>query len=158
MYLMAQIISQVHRILIKNKKTVAVAESCTGGLVSSLLTELPNSSAYFILGVVAYSNKVKTKLLDIPLSLIAEKGAVSKEVALKLAQGARKLAKTDFGLGITGIAGPSGSSPAKPVGTVFIAAANKNKTICKKFHFTGNRSTIRKKAALQSLIILKNLL
>ncbi|MCU0651892.1 MAG: nicotinamide-nucleotide amidohydrolase family protein [Candidatus Omnitrophica bacterium] len=155
---MEQIIAQVHRILIKSKKTVAVAESCTGGLVSSLLTELSGSSAYFILGVVAYNNKVKTKLLKVPASLIANKGVVSKEVAIKLAQGARKLAKTDFSIGITGIAGPSGSSPFKPVGTVFIAAASKHKILCKKFHFTGNRSAIRKKAALQSLVILKNLL
>ena len=155
---MEAIISQIHKFLLKNKLTIAVAESCTGGLTASLLTQLSGSSNYFILGIAAYHNKVKTSILKVPSGLIAKKGAVSTEVAEKLAQGVKKLAKTDFAIGITGIAGPTGSSPAKPIGTVFIAVANKNKTICKEFHFTGNRSAIRKKAALKSLEVLKELL
>jgi nicotinamide-nucleotide amidase len=155
---MEGIIVQIHKFLLKNKKTIAVAESCTGGLVSTLLTQIPGSSKFFILGVIAYNNKVKSNLLNVPPLLFAKKGAVSDEVAQKMSQGVRKLAKTDFAISITGIAGPTGGTPAKPVGTVFIAASNKNKTISRKFNFKGNRSTIRKKAALQSLRLLKSIL
>lgn len=152
------IISQIHKLLIKNKKTLAVAESCTGGLVSGLLTSLSGSSQYFILSVVAYSNKAKANLLRIPQRLIAKKGAVSKEIALQMAVSIRKLAKTDFGIGITGIAGPTGDTLQKPIGTVFIAISSKNKTICRKFRFSGNRASIRKKAALETLELLELLL
>jgi len=155
---MAQrIVSRVHKFLIKNKKTIAVAESCTGGLLSKLLTDISGSSQYFILGVVTYNNKAKVNILRIPASLIVKKGAVSKEVVQKMAQTIRKLAKTDFSIGITGIAGPTGGTPKTPVGTVFIAIDSNNKKICKKSHFTGSRSSIRKKAALQSLRLLKKL-
>lgn len=147
-------VNQVHNLLIKDKKTVSVAESCTGGLLSKLLTELSGSSGYFILGIVAYSNKAKVNILGIPFSLIAEKGAVSREVAKRMAQSVRKLAKTDFGIGITGIAGPTGGTPQKPVGSVFIAVDSVNKKLCKKFFFLGRRATIRKKAALKSLELL----
>ena len=138
-------------------KTVAVAESCTGGLLSSLLTYIGCSSKYFILGIVAYSNKSKQDILKIPAGFIAKKGTVSQEVAEKLAQNVRKMAKTDFGIGVTGIAGPTGGTPKKPAGTVFIAVTSKNKTISKKFHFTGNRAAIRKKSALKALELLKSL-
>jgi len=149
------IVNQIHGILIKNKKTVAVAESCTGGLLSNLLTQISGSSQYFILGVVAYSNKAKVNILRIPAHLIAKKGAVSKGIAQKMAQSIRKLAQTDFGIGITGIAGPTGATPKKPIGTVFIAINSRNKNICKRYHFKGNRFAIRKKAALKSLELLR---
>jgi nicotinamide-nucleotide amidase len=152
---MKRIINQVHKLLIKNKKTVAVAESCTGGILSNLLTQLSGSSQYFILGVVAYSNQAKQNILKIPAQLIAKKGAVSQETAENLAQSIRKLAKTDFGIGITGIAGPAGATAHKPVGTVFIAIDSREKNICKKYHFKGKRPAIRKKAALKSLELLK---
>lgn len=152
---MEPVINQVHRSLIKKQKTIALAESATGGLLSGLLTRISDSSRYFILGVVAYSNSAKETLLKIPHSLIAKKGAVSQEVAKEMAQAVRKLAKTDFGIGITGIAGPTGGSKEKPTGTVFIALDSTNKKICKKFHFIGNRITIRKKAALKALELLK---
>ncbi len=154
---MKAIINQIHRLLIKNKKTVAAAESCTGGLLSNLLTRLPGSSKYFVLGAVVYSNKAKQNILKIPAHLIAQKGAVSKDVAESLAKSVRSLAKTDFGIGITGIAGPGGGSKEKPVGTVFIAIASKNKKICKKFNFTGTRPSIRQKSALKALELLKTL-
>jgi len=157
MFLMKHIILQIHKFFLKNKKTISVAESCTGGLLSTLLTQASGSSKFFILGVVAYNNKVKSSILKVPPGLIARKGAVSKEVAIKMCQGVRKLAKTDFALAITGIAGPTGGSPTKPVGTVFIAASNKNKTLVRKFNFKGNRSSIRKKSALKSLELLKKL-
>lgn len=155
---MEPLINQIHRLLIKNRKTIAVAESCTGGLLSNLLTPLPGSSQYFILGVVAYSNKAKEGILKIPHSLITKKGAVSKAAANRMAESIRKLTKTDFGIGVTGIAGPTGGTLQKPVGTVFIAIDSKNKKICKKFHFTGNRISIRKQAALKALKLLKNFL
>ena len=148
------IVSQIHKLLLKNNLTIAVAESCTGGLLSCLLTQASGSSRYFILGVVVYSNTSKNKMLGVPNKLLVEKGAVSKEVAVKLAESIRKMAKTDFGIGITGIAGPTGVRPNKPVGTVFISVANHNKTICRKFSFTGNRTSVRKKAALKSLELL----
>jgi len=145
------IVKQVHISLIKNKKTLAVAESCTGGILSSLLTQLSGSSQYFHSGVVVYNNRAKKTLLKIPHILIAKKGAVSSEVASKMAQGIRKISKTDFGIGITGIAGPTGATPKKPTGTVFIAIDSKDKRICKKFRFSGNRASVRKKAALTTL-------
>ncbi|MFA5145484.1 MAG: CinA family protein [Candidatus Omnitrophota bacterium] len=154
---MQSIVSQIHRILIKSKKTISIAESCTGGLTSSLLTRITGSSLYFTLGIVAYDNKIKENILNIPGRIIARKGAVSKDVAERMAKAARKLANADFGIGVTGIAGPSGATPGKPVGTVFIAIDSKDNKICRKFIFTGNRITIRKKAALKALELLKRL-
>lgn len=152
---MERIIDQIHKALIKKKKKLAIAESCTGGLLSSILTHLSGSSKYFIVGVIAYNNKVKESILKVPAGLIRRKGAVCAEVAAKMAQSARKLAKADFGLGITGIAGPTGGSQRKPVGTVFIALDSKITGICKEFRFSGSRTSIRKKAALKSLELLK---
>lgn len=152
------IVKQAGKFLLKNNLTVAVAESCTGGLTSSLLTKIPGSSKYFILGIVAYHNRSKIRILKVPASLLIKKGAVSQEVAVRMAKSVRNLAKTDFGIGITGIAGPGGEVPTKPVGTVFIALASKNKATCKKFFFLGNRSMVRKKAALKSLELLTQIL
>ena len=151
---MKHIINQVHKSLLKNKKTVSVAESCTGGLLSTYLTQVSGSSRYFIAGVVAYSNEIKERALKIPPSIIARKGAVSREVASIMAKQIRKIAKTDFGIGITGIAGPTGATPQKRVGTVFIAFVSKNKRICNKFIFKGKRAAVREKAALKALELL----
>ena len=139
-------------------KTIAVAESCTGGLLSKLLTDNPGSSKYFMLGIVAYSNQAKKKILQIPASILSAKGAVSPEVACLMAKSVRKLAKVNFGVGITGIAGPAGGSKAKPVGTVFIAIDSRNNSICKKFKLTGSRKSIREKTALKALELLKLLI
>jgi nicotinamide-nucleotide amidase len=154
---MKGIVAKVHDLLIKKKKTLAVAESCTGGLASNILTQISGSSRYFILGMVVYHNKVKEKVLKIPSSMIAKKGAVSEEVARRMAEAVRKIAGTDFGIGITGIAGPTAGSAEKPVGTVFIAINSRDKKISKKFWFSGNRLTIRKKTALKSLELLKRM-
>jgi nicotinamide-nucleotide amidase len=156
--MMELLINQIHKLLIKKQKTVAVAESCTGGLVSNLLTEISGSSQYFILGVVAYSNRAKKIILKIPAQLIVKKGAVSKEVAERMAQEVRKIAGADFGIGISGIAGPTGEMPKKPLGTVFISIDQENNGVCKKFRFTGNRATVREKAALKALELLKTFL
>ncbi len=152
---MQNIIGQIHKRLIKSAKTIASAESCTGGLLSVLLTQLPGSSQYFILGVTVYSNQTKENILKIPALSIRKYGAVSEKTALAMAQNIRKLAKTDFGIAITGIAGPTGSTASKPIGTVFIALATKNKTVCKKFVFKGNRNSVRKQASLKALQLLK---
>jgi len=158
MFIMQPIVMQTHNLLIKSRKTISVAESCTGGLLCAYLTQISGSSGYFILGVVTYSNKSKEGILNIPPALFAKKGAVSQEVAQRMAQSVRKIAKTDFGIAITGIAGPTGGTPQKPVGTVFIAVNSKTKTICKKFHFSGTRAAVRTKAAFNALKLLQNFL
>jgi nicotinamide-nucleotide amidase len=154
---MQRLLNQAHSSLIKNKKTLAVAESCSGGLLSKLLTDFAGSSKYFLLGLVAYSNKAKEKSLKIPAALIRKKGAVSLETASLMAQNIRKIAASDFGLAITGIAGPQGGSLRKPVGTVFIAAASKNRLICRRYIFSGKRAVVRRKAALGALKLLNRL-
>ncbi|MCM8770882.1 MAG: nicotinamide-nucleotide amidohydrolase family protein [Candidatus Omnitrophica bacterium] len=151
-------LKEVTQLLKAKNKTIAVAESLTGGLISKLLTDIAGSSQYFILGLVAYSNVSKNKLLSIPKSLIEKYGAVSRQVAQKMAANIRKMAKTDLGIGITGIAGPSGGSKEKPVGTVYIAIDCPHCHTLKKFHFKGKRILIRKKAALQTLKLLKQCL
>ena len=151
------IVSVTHTLLIKKKKTVAVAESCTGGLLSMLLTQNSGSSQYFIFGAVAYSNKIKERILNIPTQLLLKKGAVTKETASLMALSAKRMAKTDFGVGITGIAGPTGGAPQKPVGTVFISVCSNHKVISQRYQFSGSRSAIRKKAALQALELLRNM-
>jgi nicotinamide-nucleotide amidase len=151
-------IQALHSLLIRKGKTVAVAESCTGGLVSEMLTRTPGSSSYFLLGVVAYSNAAKENILKVPRRIISQKGAVSQEVAVLLAAKVRKISQSHFGIGITGIAGPQGVRPGKPVGTVFIALEGGNRQICRKFVFTGKRDTIRKKAASKALALLKTII
>lgn len=152
---MENLIQRIHKLLIERQKTLAVAESCTGGLLSAYLTQISGSSKYFLLGTVTYSNKAKENILKVPHSLLLKNGAVSQEVASAMAKGVRKIARADFGIGITGIAGPSGASAQKPVGTVFIAIDSQNARVCAKLHFTGNRTTIRKKSALRALELLK---
>lgn len=152
------IVRQIHISLIKNKKSIAVAESCTGGILAGLFTQIGGSSRYFILGVVAYSNKAKEIILKIPPSIIKKYGAVSETTARLMAQSIRRIANTDLGIGITGIAGPKGATPGKPVGTVFIALDSGKRKICKRFAFKGNRVLIRKRAALKALALLKKVL
>jgi nicotinamide-nucleotide amidase len=149
-----EILKQAHKKLLENKKTVAVAESCTGGLLSYLLTDTPGSSGYFLLGVVAYSNRSKEIILNIPAKTIAKYTAVSAQVAVLMAKNVRKKAKSDLALSITGIAGPAGANANKPVGTVFICLSDKNKNNCRKFLFPDSRQNIRKKSALEALRLL----
>jgi len=149
-----KILKQIHKKLLKKEKTVAVAESCTGGLLSNLLTSLPGSSDYFILGVVTYSNKSKEMILNIPAKIIANCGAVSRQVAILMAEKIRKKTHADLGLSITGIAGPTGATSGKSIGTVYICLSRKNKNSCRKFHFTGNRKNIRKKSTQSALRLL----
>lgn len=123
--------------------TLALAESCTGGMISQSLTSIPGSSLFFREGAVTYSNEAKVRQLGIPADLIAAKGAVSSEVATAMARGIRAAADSDLGLAVTGIAGPDGGTPEKPVGTVFIAMAAADGRWTKRFQFGGNRGEIR---------------
>jgi len=152
--MLGKTLEQVHNKLLSNQKTISLAESCTGGLLSSLLTSKSGSSEYFLSGIVAYSNRSKKILLGIPASIIVKYGSVSSNVAKLMAENIRKKTDADFGLSITGIAGPSGATKNKPVGTVFICLSKKSKNICLKFSFQGNRRDIRKKSAQQALRLL----
>lgn len=145
----------VAKALNKKKKTIAVAESCTGGLISKRLTNISGSSKYFRLGLVAYSNKAKQSLLGISPESLKEFGAVSKEVARQLASNIQQLAKTELGLGVTGIAGPTGATEGKPVGLVYIALASPRKIQCQEFHFHGDRRAVRLRASQAALEMLR---
>jgi PncC family amidohydrolase len=133
---------------------IATAESCTGGLIAVRLTEVPGSSQYFEAGFVTYSNMAKNRFLGVPPAMLAEHGAVSEPVARRMAEGARKAALADVAIAVTGIAGPSGGSAEKPVGTVFIALATGEGTIVRRFLFSGERKKIREKTADEALGLL----
>ena len=126
-----------------HQATLAVAESCTGGLIAHRLTNIPGSSDYFERGVVVYSNRAKTEILKVPEELLAAVGAVSGPVAEKMAEGVRQISRSTLGLGVTGIAGPGGGSAEKPVGTVFIALASPRGTVSRKYRFWGDRAQIK---------------
>lgn len=128
-------------------QTIAVAESCTGGLLGAWLTAASGSSAYFLGGVIAYDDSVKTGVLGVSPELIARYGAVSAECALEMAQGARRLLRSDLALSITGISGPTGARPGKPVGTTFVALAAPDGERVRHFTFNGDRERNRVEAA-----------
>jgi len=135
--------------------TLAVAESCTGGLVAERITSVPGSSRYFLGGAVVYDNSLKTELAGVPPLLIAEHGAVSSQVAAALAEGIRGKCKSTLGVGITGIAGPGGGTDDKPVGLVFHALADGNKTEVVERKFLGDRDRIRQWASQQALDLVR---
>ena len=144
-------------ILLSKNWKISLAESCTGGLVCATLTELAGSSEWFERGYITYSNEAKTECLDVPFPLIEKHGAVSEEVAKSMAEGARINSRSDVSISITGIAGPTGGSPKKPVGTVCFAWSKENQTFTKTMQFDGDRQMIRKQAtefALAELIAL----
>lgn len=137
-------------------KTIAIVESCTGGLLSNRLTDIPGISKNLILSIVAYSNKAKMELLDIPQEMLKKYGAVSAPVAKSMADNVRRLAFTDIGIGITGTAGPGGATKEKPVGLVYIALSTISKRICKEFHFIGERRIIKFRATQAALNMLRH--
>jgi len=122
---------------------IAVAESCTGGLIGSRITGVPGSSDYFEAGMVTYSNRAKELFLSVPHEVIAAKGSVSPEVAELMARGVRVATGVDIGVAVTGIAGPGGGSPEKPVGLVSVALADERGTQIREFHFPGSRERVR---------------
>ena len=136
---------------------MSLAESCTGGLVSATLTELAGSSEWFERGYITYSNEAKTECLEVPARLIESHGAVSEPVAKAMAEGARINSGSDVAISVTGIAGPSGGTAEKPVGTVCFGWATENQTLTKTMHFDGERQAVRQQAtefALTELIAL----
>lgn len=141
--------------LITAKKRIATAESCTGGLLSKIITDLPGSSEYFCGSVVSYSNEAKKMLLDIDEELLAQYGAVSQEVAVAMAEAVVRKFGTDYGLSTTGIAGPDGGTDEKPVGLVYIALADKYKSKVKEMRFVGDRNSIRILAAKTAMDLLR---
>lgn len=141
----------IGRLLLEQKKWLAIAESCTGGRIAARMTRIPGSSRYFDSAFVSYSNRSKEKRLGVPPALLQEKGSVSPEVAAAMAEGIRKTAGVDLGLSVTGIAGPGGGSPQKPVGLVYIALSDGRETIPERFQFHGNRETIQAEAAQTAL-------
>jgi nicotinamide-nucleotide amidase len=136
---------------------IALAESCTGGLVTSRLTDVPGSSRYVERAVVTYANEAKVALLGVPPELIVEQGAVSEPVARAMAEGVRRLAAVEIGVGVTGIAGPSGGTPDKPVGSVAIAVAREGDTVARVFRFLGDRELIRFQASQAALDLTRRL-
>jgi nicotinamide-nucleotide amidase len=135
--------------------TVAVAESCTGGLVGKRFTDTPGSSDYFLGGVVAYENHVKTEVLGVPAGVLAAKGAVSEEVAAAMAEGVLRVVGSDCSISTTGIAGPNGGSEEKPVGLVYVGSVVKGVTTVERFRLWGGREQIRERAAFAALDLLR---
>jgi len=142
-------------LLREHKMTIAVAESCTGGLLASRLTDVPGSSEYVDRGVVCYSNRSKTELAGVPEALILEHGAVSEPVAQAMAEGIRSRAGTNVGIGITGIAGPGGGSPEKPVGTVALAVVVDEDVRVRTLQFVGGREMVKFQAAQSALNMIR---
>lgn len=146
----------VGRFLSKQGRTVAVAESCTGGLIAYRLTQVPGSSAYLDRTVVSYSNQAKTELLGVPEKLFDEHGAVSREVAAAMAKGMRARTGVSVALSVTGIAGPDGATETKPVGLVYIGLdGGRDEVVTREFQFHGDRSAIRQRAAQAALDMLR---
>lgn len=153
-----KLVNKVSDELKKQRKTVATAESCTGGLLAHTFTNISGSSEYFDRGVVAYSNKAKMELLGVPEELLHTHGAVSKEVAVAMAQAIQGNAHVDYGLATTGIAGPTGGTKEKPVGLVFIALSTKDTVMVKKFLFSGNRLTNKENTCQAAFELLQTVL
>ncbi|GMO64997.1 MAG: hypothetical protein Nk1A_1960 [Endomicrobiia bacterium] len=137
--------SLVGRLLLENKKTISFAESCSGGMIAAAVTNVSGSSSYFKCSVVAYSNNLKMKLLNVKEKTLADHGAVSGEIAKEMVEGVLRLSGSDYAFSTTGIAGPHGNTKEKPVGLVYVGFADKNKTENFKFNFNGTRTEIRKK-------------
>lgn len=145
---------KLNSILMLNGRTIALAESCTGGLISSRITDVAGASNYFQAGVVSYSNKAKESFLGVSGEILDAKGSVSAETAQEMAEGIRRAAGADVGLSVTGIAGPGGGSAEKPVGTVYMALAAEGKTVIRKHQFSGDRRAIREQTAEKALLLL----
>lgn len=144
-------------LLLKIGKSVSTAESCTGGNIAHKITLVPGSSAYYKGGVVAYANEVKSGLLGVCQSSIMEHGAVSRSVVEQMAEGVRTLAGADLAVATSGVAGPGGGTPEKPVGTVWIAATNGKSVLSECFHFEGGRAEIIEKTTEKAIFLVKSI-
>ena len=143
------------KLLLKKNTTIAIAESCTGGIISGKLTSIPGISKVFSRGIISYSNEAKIENLKVSRNTLKKYGAVSMETAIEMANGVRKLAGTDLGFSVTGIAGPDGGTDEKPVGLVFIALASSDGVECKKLQLWGNRERIRNVTALHAFDMIR---
>ena len=143
--------ARIGRILRERRMKIAVAESCTGGHIANRITNIQGASDYFDLGFVTYSNDSKELYLFVPEEVIVEKGAVSSEVAKAMAEGLREATDVDIALSVTGVAGPGGGTPEKPVGTVFVGLASKDGTFVNKFLFSGDRISIKEQTSEEAL-------
>lgn len=141
----------VVELLIQNKLKLATAESCTGGLIAQKITSVAGASECFDCGVVTYSNEQKQKLLGVSAETLEKFGAVSEQTALEMCKGVKTLADADFGISVTGIAGPGGGTPDKPVGTVWIGIYGKNLHKAERFLFDGDRQQVRESTAQTAL-------
>ncbi len=147
---------EVARLLLSLKVTIAVAESCTGGLICHRLTNISGSSEYLETGVVTYSNRSKMQLLGVPEQIIRDHGAVSEACVQAMAIGVRRMAESDLGLAVSGIAGPTGGTPEKPVGTVHMALAWKEGVMCWRYLFRGGRREIKEQASQEALLRIRD--
>lgn len=145
----------VGELLGKSGRTLATAESCTGGLIGQMVTDVPGASGYYLGGVVSYANTVKESLLDVPAQLLAAHGAVSDQVAAAMVAGCRKRFGADYAVAVTGIAGPDGGTPEKPVGLVYTALASPNGVSVERQIFPGDRPSVRNRAAVAALNMLR---
>jgi nicotinamide-nucleotide amidase len=150
--------SAIGKKLIERNHTLSVAESCTGGLLGGFITDMAGSSAYFEGGIISYSNSIKINSLGVSEDTINLYGAVSEETAIEMASKARTKFNTDFGLSITGIAGPTGGTDEKPVGTVWIGLSTSDSTLAYKYNFGNNREYNRERAVSMALVLLHNYL
>tara|TARA_B100000579_G_scaffold141985_1_gene115303 strand:+ start:156 stop:632 length:477 start_codon:yes stop_codon:yes gene_type:complete len=150
---------EIVKLLIKNKLKISVAESCTGGLLSSTITSISGSSKIFTLGLVTYSNESKIKILKVSKNIIKNYGSVSYETCLSMVKNLNKIAKTDVSVSITGIAGPKGGTKQKPVGLVYIGIKKEKKTLIKKCLFKNNkRSLIQKSSVKEALKLIQEII
>lgn len=148
----------LHKLLLEKKLSLSLAESCTGGKIASLFTAIPGASAYFKGGVVSYSNEAKNEILSVNIQDIEREGAVSETVVLQMLNGAKRIFHTDCAIATSGIAGPEGGTPDKPVGTVWIAAAFQDKVIAKRFLFSNNRESNILRSSNSAILMLLDLL
>ncbi len=148
----------IGRLLRKKGWRLSIAESCTGGLIGHRITNVPGSSDYFDAGVISYSNDAKRALLSVPDETIRTYGAVSRQTAVAMAEGIRKLRGVEAGVGVTGIAGPSGGTETKPVGLVYIALSSPVRAECREFRFDGDRDMIKLQASEAALDMLRMML
>lgn len=149
------LVARIGHLLTQRKWTLGVAESCTGGLVSHSITNLPGSSGFFLGGVVAYANEVKMGVLGVSSALLAAHGAVSHQVALSMAQGVKRVLGSDVGVATTGIAGPTGESPGKPVGTVFVAVSTPLGDVMEHYAWGSDREGNKRLSAEAALALLE---
>ena len=147
----SDIVIHLARLLLERHLTCATAESCTGGLIGSMLTAMPGSSDWYLGGVISYANSVKEELLGVPKKALETSGAVSEPVVRAMASGACRVTGADASMSVSGIAGPSGGSAEKPVGTVWIGLCLAGETRAEKFYFSGDRASVRIQAARQAM-------